>query len=83
MPKIIDQRPKTVLAVKMDDGSAELVNVVTLDTNKCGCRITGDGTLQNPLGIVYCVAHSAGYGLFAKWEQDQAVRKDSDGNPLS
>jgi hypothetical protein len=44
-------------------------------SNNCDCSIDGDGSADKPMFIRYCVAHSAGYGLFALWEDKQTDSK--------
>jgi hypothetical protein len=39
-----------------DDGIPFLSNV-TLKKSKCGCDITGNGTLQFPLSVQHCKKH--------------------------
>ena len=49
-----------------------VTNNHAVKSNNCDCSIDGDGSADKPLFIRYCVAHSAGYGLFALWEDKQA-----------
>lgn len=51
--------------------SDESVSASYVDLNNCGCKIGGAGTYEQPLFIKYCVAHSSGYAMFAKWEHER------------
>ena len=51
-----------------------VTNNHAVKSNNCDCSIDGDGSADKPLFIRYCVAHSAGYGLFALWEDKQAKK---------
>jgi hypothetical protein len=61
--------------IKAAEGDDEVIAVWT-ESNNCECSIDGDGSVDAPLFIRYCVPHSAGYGLFAQWEDERAKQKE-------
>lgn len=49
--------PSFKRAAIADDGTPYLTNCVE-HTTECGCKIIGNGTIQFPLTIQFCAAHS-------------------------
>lgn len=50
--------PMRFQAAMTDDGEPYLRGNCVYKHNPCGCEITGNGTLQFPLGIKFCEKHS-------------------------
>lgn len=50
--------PMTYRAALDDDGKPYLTGNCVYANNKCGCEISGNGTLQFPMKIVFCEKHS-------------------------
>jgi hypothetical protein len=48
--------PSYARKMMADDGTPYLMNCVQ-SINDCGCKISGNGTLQFPLSIVFCKKH--------------------------
>lgn len=56
MRQTLDIWPNAGRRCLSDDGEG-LIEGATYHNHSCGCRVTGNGTLQLPLGIEYCPAH--------------------------
>lgn len=54
--KLLEEYPMTGRAYMGTDGSMGLCNIVYKEP-RCGCKITGCGTLQFPLSITFCDKH--------------------------
>lgn len=60
--KSLNDWPSYAHKVMSDDGTTALTNAC-YKTYKCGCRVTGCGTLQFPVEIEYCNVHGNAHKL--------------------